>query len=282
MIGYESQYLILCKRILNEGVLKPQRAILRSTGKRPNCYSFFGGAQLHIDLQLGFPLLTTKKMLPRLIVGELLWMLSGSTNVRELQKKQIHIWDQWADSEGELGPVYGKQWRAYEGPDGKIDQISRLVDGIRRTHADPYCPDARRLILNSWHPAHRTADSVPMGCHTMAQFDVTHGRLSGHVFQRSADMFLGLPFNVSVYALLLHLLAKVCKLAIARLIFSIGNAHIYDNHVDQIREQMKRTSSTLPQLLLDPSITSMDNIDDQAISFSNYHCGPPLIGEVAV
>lgn len=278
---YELQYLRACQHILKNGFPEQGRAKLRSTGKNPTVYSVFDGLQLKFDLKSGFPLLTTKRIPWRLIVHELLWFISGSTNVKDLQKHGVHIWDAWANSEGELGPVYGQHWRAYAGPNGPVDQFAELVNGIDHTIKYPHAPEARRLMLMSYHPANKPDVSVPMGCHTSAQFKVQNKHLYCHVYQRSADMFLGLPFNVPLYAILLQLLAKWFGLDLGNLIFSIGDAHIYENHVDQLQSQFKRTRYQLPRLKVN-YFQDIFYVPAEDISVESYECGEPLFGEVAV
>src|SRR5918995_7141804 len=230
-------YLDLLREIRTSGTRKAQRATLRSDGRRPDVLSVFG-RQIRFDLRAGFPLLTTKRMPWAAVVHELLWFLSGSTNVRYLREHKVTIWDEWADASGELGPVYGKQWRRWEGPSGSVDQVANLVAGIRKVIANPHASEARRLILTAWNPADTPDPKVPTGCHTLVQFNVTDGRLSCQLYQRSADMFLGVPFNIASYALLTMMLAQVTGLQPGDFVHTFGDAHLYLNHIDQTRDQL--------------------------------------------
>src|SRR5476651_108824 len=209
-------YLDLLERVLEDGIKKDDRT---GTGT----LSVFGH-QLRFDLADGFPLVTTKKLHLKSIVHELLWFLAGDTNVKYLREHGVTIWDGWADANGELGPVYGKQWRRWQGPDGRtVDQIADLVSGIRKVIADPNASEARRLLLTAWNPGDMPDPKVPTGCHTFAQFNVTEDRLSCQMYQRSADLFLGVPFNIASYALLTHLLAKVTGLGVGDYIHTFGD-----------------------------------------------------------
>jgi thymidylate synthase len=275
------QYLDLLAHVRDRGTRKAQRARL-SDGRRPEVLSIFG-YQFRIDLNDGFPLLTTKKLPWGAIVHELLWFLSGSTNVAYLRANKVSIWDEWADGQGELGAVYGKQWRRWQGPDGRsVDQIANLVQAIRKVIADSQASEARRLILTAWNPGDMPDSKVPTGCHTFAQFNVTDNRLSCQMYQRSADLFLGVPFNIASYALLTHLLAKVTGLGVGEYIHTFGDAHIYENHLAQVNEQLQRSPRKLPNLELDPRIDSMDGIRFEQIRLKDYDPHPPLRGEVAV
>jgi thymidylate synthase len=275
------QYLDLLADVRQHGTRKSQRARL-ADGRRPEVLSIFGH-QFRVDLNAGFPIVTTKKLPWGAIVHELLWFLSGSTNVAYLHANKVTIWDEWADEHGELGPTYGKQWRRWEGPNGKtVDQIAILVDGIRKVIADPNASEARRLLLTAWNPADLPDPKVPTGCHTFAQFNVTDGRLSCQMYQRSADLFLGVPFNIASYALLTYLLAKITALGVGEYIHTFGDAHIYENHLPQVDEQLKRSPRSLPTLELDDSIISMDGLRFEQMRLKNYDSYPPLKGEVAV
>ena len=228
-------------------------------------------------------MVTTKKLPWGAIVHELLWFLSGATNTAYLRANKVTIWDQWADANGELGPVYGKQWRRWQGADGRsVDQIANLVAGIRKVIADPQTSEARRLLLTAWNPGDMPDPKVPTGCHTFAQFNVTDNRLSCQMYQRSADLFLGVPFNIASYALLTHLLAKATGLGVGDYIHTFGDAHIYENHFAQVDEQLKREPKPLPMLELDESLTSMDDIRIELVRLKNYNPHPALRGEVAV
>jgi thymidylate synthase len=274
-------YLDLLRHVLRHGDRKPQRAAL-SDGRRPEVLSVFG-YQFRHDLNTGFPLLTTKRMPWSAIVHELLWFLSGSTNIAYLRDNSVRIWDQWADETGELGPVYGKQWRRWEKPGGgTVDQVANLVEGIRRVVADPNAPEARRLILTAWNPGDMPPPHVPTGCHTLVQFNVTKGRLSCQLYQRSADLFLGVPFNVASYALLTHLLAQVTGLGVGDYVHTFGDAHVYENHLAQVEEQLGREPRPLPRLELDEGIRSIDGIRADQARVRGYDPHPPLRGEVAV
>lgn len=275
------EYLDLLARVRQHGKRKPQRAKL-ADGRRPEVLSLFG-YQFRVNLADGFPLVTTKKLPWGAIVHELLWFLSGETNVAYLRANKVKIWDEWADASGELGPVYGKQWRRWQGADGQlVDQIARLVEGIRRVKADPHASEARRLLLSAWNPGDMPDPKVPTGCHTFAQFNIHDDRLSCQMYQRSADLFLGVPFNIASYALLTHLLAKTTGLQVGDYIHTFGDAHIYENHFEQVDEQLKRQPGPLPTLELDDMITSMDGLKFEQIRLKNYQPLPPLRGEVAI
>ncbi|KAA0226952.1 thymidylate synthase [bacterium CPR1] len=263
------QYLDLLAHILDRGVEKRDRT---GTGTR----SIFG-AQLRFDLADGFPLLTTKKLHTRSIVHELLWFLAGDTNVRSLQAQGVSIWDEWADPKtGELGPVYGRQWRSWQTPDGRtIDQISNLVDQIRRN------PDSRRLIVSAWNPADIDHMALPP-CHCLFQFYVAEGRLSCQLYQRSADVFLGVPFNIASYALLTHMLAQVTDLAPGQFIHTFGDVHLYSNHIEQSHLQLTRQPRPLPTLVLNPRARSIFDFRFEDIAFANYDPHPAIKAPVAV
>ena len=237
------QYLDLLRDALENGTQKSDRT---GTGTR----SLFG-RQLRFDLRDGFPLVTTKKLHLRSIVHELLWFLQGDTNIAYLKDNKVAIWDEWADENGDLGPVYGKQWRRWAGSDGvEVDQMQWVVDEIRRN------PDSRRLIVNAWNVADLPRMAL-MPCHAMFQFYVADGRLSCQLYQRSADIFLGVPFNIASYALLTHMVAQVCSLKVGEFVHTFGDAHVYSNHFEQAREQLSRTPGPLPTLVLDPSVDKL-------------------------
>jgi thymidylate synthase len=274
-------YIDLLREIRTTGTRKPQRATLRSDGRRPEVLSVFG-RQIRFDLSAGFPLVTTKRMPWAAIVHELLWFLSGETNVRYLREKKVTIWDEWADGSGNLGPVYGKQWRHWQGPQGEIDQVANLVIGIQKVIADAHASEARRLILTAWNPADMPDPKVPTGCHTLVQFNVTDGRLSSQLYQRSADMFLGVPFNIASYALLTHILAKRTGLGVGEFVHTFGDAHIYDNHFEAVDEQLRREPFPPPRLEIVGEITSIDNLRADQFELVGYQSHGRLPGEVAV
>ena len=239
------QYLDLLRHVRDHGVRKPTRAVLLSTGEKIDALSVFG-YQMRFDLNEGFPAVTTKKLAFHAVVHELLWFLSGSTNVMELRKNQVTIWDEWADETGDVGPIYGKQWRAWEAPDGQtIDQIAYILDGLEAVKRDPTAAVGRRLVLSAWNPADIEKMSVP-ACHTLAQFSLTQDRLSCQLYQRSADSFLGVPFNIASYALLTHLMAHVKSLGLGEFIHTFGDVHIYTNHLEQVDEQLRESLSPCP------------------------------------
>ena len=274
-------YLDLLRDVRRNGVRKPTRAILRSTGEKVDALSVFG-RQIRFDLSEGFPLVTTKRVAINAIIHELIWFLRGSTNIRYLQEHGVTIWDEWADDEGELGPVYGKQWRSWSAPDGTtIDQIDYLLKGIEAIRKDPAASVGRRLIVTAWNPAEVSRMALPP-CHTLFQFDVTEGKLSCQLYQRSADLFLGVPFNIASYALLTHLVAHVTGLAVGELVHTFGDAHIYTNHLEQVDEQLGREPFPSPGLEIDPGLRNLDGIERSQIALVGYRSHPPLRGEVAV
>src|SRR4026207_100555 len=234
------QYLDLLHHILDTGVHKTDRT---GTGTK----SVFG-YQMRFDLKKGFPLVTTKKVHLKSIIHELLWFLKGETNIAYLKEHGVRIWDEWADENGELGPVYGKQWRSWEGKDGKVvDQISDLIAQIKKN------PDSRRLIVNAWNVA-ELPEMALMPCHTMFQFYVADGKLSCQLYQRSADVFLGVPFNIASYALLTMMIAQVCELKPGEFIHTLGDAHLYSNHLDQSKLQLTREPKPLPTMKINPAV----------------------------
>jgi thymidylate synthase len=261
-------YLDLLDHVMRTGADKADRT---GTGTR----SVFG-AQLRFDLREGFPLVTTKKLHLRSIVHELLWFLAGDTNVRYLQDHKVGIWDEWARADGDLGPVYGKQWRSWSAPDGgTIDQIQWVRDEIRRN------PDSRRLIVSAWNVADLPKMAL-MPCHALFQFYVADGRLSCQLYQRSADLFLGVPFNIASYALLTHMMAQATGLGVGDFIHTFGDAHIYSNHFDQVREQLARTPRALPRLVLNPDVHDLFAFRYEDIAFVDYDPHPAIKAPVAV
>ena len=261
-------YLDLLREVLEHGAVKGDRT---GTGTR----SVFG-RQLRFDLREGFPLLTTKKLHLRSIVHELLWFLQGDTNVRYLQENKVGIWDEWADAEGELGPVYGKQWRRWSGPEGtEIDQMRWVVEEIRRN------PDSRRLIVSAWNVADLPKMAL-MPCHALFQFYVADGRLSCQLYQRSADIFLGVPFNIASYALLTHMVAQVTGLGVGDFVHTFGDLHLYSNHLEQAREQLARTPLPPPRLELDPSVTDLFDFRFEHVNIRDYQPHAAIKAPVAV
>ncbi len=262
------QYLDLLQHVLDNGVRKDDRT---GTGT----LSVFG-YQMRFNLEDGFPLLTTKKLHTRSIFYELLWFLRGDTNIDYLHRNGVSIWDEWADENGDLGPVYGKQWRAWQGADGVVvDQISQVVEQIKTN------PDSRRLLVSAWNVAEVDQMALPP-CHIVFQFYVAGGRLSCQLYQRSADIFLGVPFNIASYALLTHMIAKVCGLGVGDFVHTLGDAHLYVNHIEQARLQLTREPYALPTLRLNPSVKSIFDFKYEDIEIENYTAHPHIKAEVAV
>ncbi|MFM2376294.1 MAG: hypothetical protein RLZZ165_1391 [Bacteroidota bacterium] len=261
-------YLDLLRHVMDRGVDKDDRT---GTGTR----SVFG-YQMRFDLAEGFPLVTTKKVHLRAIIHELLWFLRGDSNLRYLHEHKVTIWDEWADEHGELGPVYGVQWRSWPAPDGrKIDQISQLIDQIKRN------PDSRRHIVSAWNVADLDRMALPP-CHAMFQFYVAEGRLSCQLYQRSADLFLGVPFNIASYALLTMMVAQVCGLGLGEFIHTFGDAHIYANHFDQVRLQLAREPRPLPRMLLNPDVRSIFDFKYDDFELVGYDPHPMIKAPIAV
>ena len=261
-------YLALLQHILDQGTDKTDRT---GTGTR----SVFG-YQLRYDLQKGFPLVTTKKVHLKSIIYELLWFLRGETNIAYLKENGVSIWNEWADDNGELGPVYGKQWRSWEGKDGKvIDQVSELIAQIKKN------PDSRRLIINAWNVAD-LPEMALMPCHTMFQFYVADGKLSCQLYQRSADVFLGVPFNIASYALLTMMVAQVCDLQPGDFVHTFGDVHIYNNHMEQVNLQLNRTPYPLPQMKINPAVKDIFGFHFEDFTLENYQSHPGIKAPVAV
>ena len=262
------QYLDLLERVLETGVDRGDRT---GIGTR----AVFGH-QMRFNLADGFPLLTTKKLHIRSIIHELLWFVSGDTNIRYLQENGVSIWDEWADENGDLGPVYGKQWRRWQTYDGReIDQLAELV-GMIKTN-----PDSRRLMLTAWNPADVSKMALPP-CHCLFQFHVANGCLSCQLYQRSADIFLGVPFNIASYALLTHMIARICGLQVDKFVHVIGDAHLYNNHFDQAREQISRKPGGLPQLLIHRIPESIDGFRFEDFEITGYDAQPHIAAPIAV
>lgn len=262
------QYLDLLQHIIDQGQYKADRT---GTGT----YSVFG-YQMRFDLTEGFPVLTTKKLHLRSIIYELLWFLKGDSNIKYLNEHQVTIWDDWADENGELGPVYGKQWRKWECADGKvIDQISLLIEQIKKN------PDSRRLIVSAWNVADIDKMKLPP-CHVLFQFYVSNGEISCQLYQRSADLFLGVPFNIASYSLLLMMIAQVCNLKPKHFIHTFGDVHIYSNHVEQVKLQLSRTPKKLPVMKINPDVSSIFDFQYEDFQLLDYNPDPHIKGEVSV
>jgi len=261
-------YLDLVQRILDEGVAKGDRT---GTGT----LSVFGH-QMRFRLDDGFPLVTTKKVHLKSVVAELLWFIAGDTNTTYLRDNGVTIWDEWADDNGDLGPVYGYQWRSWPAPNGEhIDQLAQVIEQIRTN------PDSRRHVVSAWNVAELDAMAL-MPCHAFFQFYVADGRLSCQMYQRSADVFLGVPFNIASYALLTHLVAQVTGLEVGDFVHTLGDAHLYVNHLDQAREQLTREPKALPELWLDPTISSIDDFTLDTIKVTGYEPHPGIKAPIAI
>ncbi len=262
------QYHDLLHHVLQEGTKKSDRT---GTGT----VSVFG-YQMRFNLEEGFPLLTTKKLHTRSIFHELLWFLKGETNIQYLKENNVRIWDEWADQKGELGPVYGKQWRSWETADGKtVDQIANVIEQIKTN------PDSRRLLVIAFNPADIEKMALPP-CHAFFQFYVANGKLSCQLYQRSADIFLGVPFNIASYALLTHMVAQVCGLGVGEFIHTLGDAHIYSNHMEQVELLLTRTPRALPKLTLNPEVKNIFDFKYEDIQVTGYDPYPVIKAEVAV
>ena len=262
------QYLSLLQHIIANGAHKTDRT---GTGTQ-SCF----GYQMRFDLEQGFPLVTTKKVHLKSIIHELLWFLKGDTNIAYLKEHGVRIWDDWADNNGDLGPVYGKQWRSWQGKDGKvIDQITELIEQIKKN------PDSRRLIVSAWNVG-ELSEMALMPCHNMFQFYVADGKLSCQLYQRSADVFLGVPFNIASYALLTMMIAQVCDLKPGEFIHTFGDVHIYSNHVEQVKLQLSRTPFALPTMKLNPEVKDIFGFQFEDFALENYECHPAIKAPVAV
>jgi thymidylate synthase len=262
------QYLDLCKYVLENGTIKEDRT---GTGT----ISTFG-YQMRFDLSKGLPLLTTKKLHIKSIIHELLWFLNGDTNIKYLQENGVRIWNEWADEEGNLGPVYGHQWRSWTGANGEtIDQISVLIDQIKNN------PDSRRLLVNAWNVGDIDKMALPP-CHCLFQFYVADGKLSCQLYQRSADLFLGVPFNIASYAILTYMIAHVCDLEPGEFIHTFGDVHIYRNHLEQVKLQMDRDVRPIPKLVINPNAKDIFNFKFEDFSLENYDPHPHIKGVVSV
>ena len=262
------QYLTLLQHILDDGAQKTDRT---GTGTK-SCF----GYQMRFDLAKGFPMVTTKKVHLKSIVHELLWFLKGDTNIKYLQENGVRIWDEWADANGDLGPVYGKQWRSWEGANGVvIDQISEVIQQIKNT------PDSRRLIVSAWNVGELSKMAL-MPCHNMFQFYVADGKLSCQLYQRSADVFLGVPFNIASYALLTMMVAQVCGLQYGDFVHSFGDVHLYNNHFEQARLQLSRTPFALPTMKINPEVQDIFSFQFSDFTLENYESHPGIKAPVAV
>jgi len=262
------QYLDLMSRVMSEGTLKEDRT---GTGTK----SVFGH-QMRFDLSQGFPCITTKKLHLKSIIHELLWFLKGDTNIKYLKENGVRIWDQWANENGDLGHIYGYQWRNWPAPDGRhIDQITQVIDTLKNN------PDSRRIIVSAWNVGEIEQMALPP-CHAFFQFYVANGKLSCQLYQRSADIFLGVPFNIASYALLTMMIAQVCKLKLGDFVHTLGDAHIYTNHFTQTELQLKRDCKKLPTMKINPNVKSVFDFTIDDFTLINYECHPHIKGSVAV
>jgi thymidylate synthase len=262
------QYLQLVQHIIDHGTEKTDRT---GTGTK-SCF----GYQMRFNLAEGFPLVTTKKLHLKSIIHELLWFLKGDTNIQYLKDNGVRIWDEWADANGDLGPVYGKQWRSWEAPNGVvIDQITELIEQIKKT------PDSRRLIVSAWNVGDLSKMAL-MPCHNMFQFYVADGKLSCQLYQRSADVFLGVPFNIASYALLTMMVAQVCDLQYGDFVHSFGDVHLYNNHMEQANLQLSRKPFSLPTMKINPAVKDIFAFQYEDFTLENYECHPGIKAPVAV
>jgi thymidylate synthase len=262
------QYLDLMTRVMKEGTLKADRT---GTGTK----SVFGH-QMRFDLSEGFPCITTKKLHLKSIIHELLWFLKGDTNIKYLKENGVRIWDEWADKNGDLGHVYGYQWRSWPAPDGKhIDQITQVVETLKKN------PDSRRIIVSAWNVGEIEQMALPP-CHAFFQFYVADGKLSCQLYQRSADIFLGVPFNIASYALLTIMMAQVCNLKVGDFVHTLGDAHIYSNHFEQTELQLSRDTKALPKMKINPEVKSIFDFTIDDFELVDYECHPHIKGKVAI
>ncbi|MCQ2228140.1 MAG: thymidylate synthase [Bacteroidales bacterium] len=262
------QYIDLIKRVLDEGVQREDRTGTGTIG--------VFGHQMRFDLQEGFPLLTTKKLHLKSIIYELLWFIMGDTNVKYLQDNGVRIWNEWADENGDLGPVYGHQWRSWPAYDGTtIDQLGNVIEQIKKN------PNSRRLLVSAWNVAEVENMALPP-CHTMFQFYVANGKLSCMLYQRSADIFLGVPFNIASYALLTMMIAQVCGLEPGEFVHTLGDAHIYTNHLEQVKEQITREPYPLPKMRINPAVKDINDFKYEDFELVDYQAHPHIKGVVAV
>jgi thymidylate synthase len=262
------QYLDLLQYILDNGVSKTDRT---GTGTI-SCF----GNQMRFDLQKGFPMVTTKKLHLKSIIYELLWFLKGETNIKYLNEHGVSIWNEWADENGELGPVYGKQWRSWQGANGEVvDQVSEVIEQIKKN------PDSRRLIVSAWNVSDLPKMAL-MPCHTMFQFYVADGKLSCQLYQRSADVFLGVPFNIASYALLTMMIAQVCDLDVGEFVHTFGDVHLYNNHIEQAKLQLSRVPFSLPTMNINPSVKNIFDFTFEDFKLENYQSHPAIKAAVAV
>lgn len=262
------QYLNLCRHVLENGVKKEDRT---GTGT----ISTFG-YQMRFNLQEGFPLLTTKKVHLKSVIHELLWFIQGNTNVKYLQENGVRIWNEWADEDGNLGPIYGHQWRSWTGADGRThDQLKEVIEQIKTN------PNSRRLIISAWNVGDLDKMALPP-CHTLFQFYVVDGKLSCQLYQRSGDLFLGVPFNIASYSLLTMMIAQVCDLEPGEFIHTFGDVHIYLNHIEQVKLQLTREPRKLPTMKLNPNVKNIFDFKYEDFSLENYHPHPPIKGVVSV
>ncbi|MDA3921081.1 MAG: thymidylate synthase [Salinisphaera sp.] len=264
----EQPYLDLMREVRDFGVTKSDRT---GTGTR----SVFG-RQMRFDLARGFPAVTTKRLFLRSVIHELLWFIAGDTNIAYLKTNKVSIWDEWADDNGDLGPVYGYQWRSWPAPNGQsIDQLARVIDSIK------HHPNSRRHLVTAWNPAQIDDMALPP-CHALFQFYVAEGRLSCQLYQRSADIFLGVPFNIASYALLTHMIAQVCELQVGEFVHTLGDAHLYLNHLEQVDTQLAREPQRAPQLWLNPAVDDVFAFTFDDIELRDYVCHPAIRAPIAV